>query len=107
MFANFDMVHPDFGKVIYSAKAENDHSSLDKPFCRNLDVTLIPCLAIVIAKSRVGLPGCGDLDLGTTFNTLYFGERKIPLTIQGDAATRGQKNTPKLQSAAHMCGMRI
>src|ERR1051325_3863500 len=93
MFSNFEIIHPDFRKVIYSAKTENNHPTLLKPFCRNFKLALIPRLTIMIAKALIGLPGRGNSDLCTVISVLYFREGKIPLTIEGDASARGQEKT--------------
>ena len=56
MFPDFDIVQPDFGKVIHCAKAKDKDTTWLQPFHGNFKLTLIPCLAILIAKTRVCLP---------------------------------------------------
>ena len=60
MLPNFDVIQPDFGEVIHCAKAKDDDAIIFKPRCGNLEVTLVPRCAGVIAKARVGLPGGRD-----------------------------------------------
>jgi hypothetical protein len=83
MFSNLDVIQPDLGEVIHRAEAKDDDTIFFKPMGRNLELTLVPCRADVIAKARVRLPRGRDRNQWAVISIQYPDWREIPLAIRG------------------------